>query len=98
MEVSPTMLLLSSVHSDAFLSAIGFLLILMFVPETKALSLEELDAVFSVSTRRHATYQLRQVPIWIKKHILHRKDVQEQEPLYEVTKDQQTFAPTAAAA
>ena len=70
----------------------------MFVPETKALSLEELDAVFSVSTRRHATYQLREVPIWIKKHILRRKDVPEQEPLYEVADDQKTYAPTAATA
>ena len=35
------------------------MLILLFVPETKALTLEELDQVFSVSTRKHASYQLK---------------------------------------
>jgi len=79
-------------------NAVGFLLILMFVPETKALSLEELDAVFSVSTRRHAKYQLRQAPLWFRKHVLRQKNVPEQEPLYEVADDQKTYAPTAAAA
>ncbi|CCA67930.1 related to myo-inositol transport protein ITR1 [Serendipita indica DSM 11827] len=80
-------------------NAIGFFIILLFVPETKALSLEELDAVFSVSTRRHAMYQLRQVPIFIRKHILRQKNVQEQPPLYEeVSNENKTFAPTAAAA
>lgn len=39
-------------------SAIGFVLILCFVPETKALSLEELDQVFSVPTKKHAAYQV----------------------------------------
>lgn len=38
-------------------------LILLFVPETKALTLEELDQVFSVSTRKHASYQIRNA-IW----------------------------------
>lgn len=38
---------------------IGWVLVLLFVPETKALTLEELDQVFSVSTRKHASYQLR---------------------------------------
>jgi hypothetical protein len=80
-------------------SAVGFFLILMFVPETKALSLEELDAVFSVSTRRHAAYQLRQVPIFFKKYVFRMKNVKEQPPLYEeVSNENKTFAPTAAAA
>ncbi|PYI04639.1 MFS sugar transporter [Aspergillus sclerotiicarbonarius CBS 121057] len=38
---------------------IGWFLVLLFVPETKELTLEELDQVFSVSTRKHAAYQLR---------------------------------------
>lgn len=42
--------------------------------QTKALSLEELDQVFSVPTHHHATYQLRQVPYWFGKNIL-RKNV-----------------------
>lgn len=32
------------------------------VPETKGLSLEELDQVFSVPTRKHASYHLKGVP------------------------------------
>lgn len=53
---------------------IGWLLILMFVPETKQLTLEELDQVFSVPTKKHAAYQLRQVPYFIKRYIFGRKD------------------------
>lgn len=59
----------------------GFVMILLFVPETKALSLEELDQVFSVPTRTHAAYQLRQVPYWLRKNIL-RQNVGPQEVLY----------------
>lgn len=40
-----------------------WLLILLFVPETKALTLEELDQVFSVSTRKHASYQVKNA-VW----------------------------------
>lgn len=46
---------------------VGTILVLCFLPETKELSLEELDQVFSVPTRRHAEYQLRQVPWFFKK-------------------------------
>ncbi|KAN0068909.1 Sugar transporter domain containing protein [Elaphomyces granulatus] len=42
---------------------IGWVLVLLFVPETKALTLEELDQVFSVPTRKHASYQLKNA-IW----------------------------------
>lgn len=38
------------------------------------MSLEELDQVFSVPTRKHATYQLRQVPWFIQKYLF-RRDV-----------------------
>lgn len=48
---------------------IGWFLILFFVPETKGYTLEELDAVFSVPTRKHAAYQWRQAGRWTKKHI-----------------------------
>ncbi|KIM32015.1 hypothetical protein M408DRAFT_21182 [Serendipita vermifera MAFF 305830] len=78
-------------------NVIGFILILLFVPETKSLSLEELDAVFSVSTRRHAIYQLRQIPIFIKKRVFFQKNVQEQEPLYDVSEDEKRYNATAAA-
>jgi hypothetical protein len=55
------------VLTAAISRVVGFMLILMFMPETKSLSLEELDAVFSVSTRHHAMYQLRQIPVWFRK-------------------------------
>ncbi|EXJ64697.1 hypothetical protein A1O7_01035 [Cladophialophora yegresii CBS 114405] len=38
-------------------------LILLFVPETQALTLEELDQVFSVSTRKHRSYQMKNA-VW----------------------------------
>ncbi|OJJ51343.1 hypothetical protein ASPZODRAFT_364370 [Penicilliopsis zonata CBS 506.65] len=52
---------------------IGWVLILLFVPETKALTLEELDQVFSVSTRKHAAYQLRNAAWHFRVWILRQK-------------------------
>ncbi|THV01101.1 hypothetical protein K435DRAFT_718319 [Dendrothele bispora CBS 962.96] len=63
-------------------NAFGFVVVLLFVPETKALSLEELDQVFSVPTHTHAVYQLKALPRNIKKHIFRMK-VKEVPPLYE---------------
>jgi hypothetical protein len=48
-------------------------LALFFIPETKALTLEELDQVFSVSTRKHAAHQWRQVPIWIQRNVFRNR-------------------------
>ncbi|KAL5340384.1 hypothetical protein BJX70DRAFT_396892 [Aspergillus crustosus] len=59
----------------------GWWLILMFVPETKGKTLEELDQVFSVSTKFHAKYGLRQIPYFFKRFLL-KKAVQK-EVLYE---------------
>ncbi|KAH9983618.1 hypothetical protein BJV74DRAFT_776813 [Russula compacta] len=61
---------------------VGFVAILLFVPETKALSLEELDQVFSVPTRTHAAYQIKALPHNIKKYIFRMK-VDPLPPLYE---------------
>ncbi|OJT05084.1 Major myo-inositol transporter IolT [Trametes pubescens] len=61
---------------------IGFLLVLLFLPETKALSLEELDQVFSVPTHVHASYQLKALPHNIKKYFFRMK-VDPLPPLYE---------------
>jgi len=63
-------------------NVIGFVLILLFVPETKSLSLEELDQVFSVPTRTHAAYQLKALPHNIKRYIFRMK-VEDLPPLYE---------------
>lgn len=53
---------------------IGFILILLFVPETKGLSLEELDQVFSVPTHVHAAYGIRQIGYFFRRYLL-RQDV-----------------------
>lgn len=58
----------------AGLNIIAFVLIFLFLPETKQRSLEELDYVFGVPTRTHARYQLTQVlPWWIRRYIFGRK-------------------------
>ena len=63
-------------------NVIGFVLILLFLPETKALSLEELDQVFSVPTRTHAAYQLKAASHYFQRYVLGRR-VDELPPLYE---------------
>ena len=63
-------------------SIVGFFAALLFVPETKALSLEELDQVFSVPTHVHAAYQLKALPRNIKRHFF-RMRVEPLPPLYE---------------
>ncbi|OQE28655.1 hypothetical protein PENSTE_c003G10139 [Penicillium steckii] len=60
---------------------VGWWLVLLFMPETKNKTLEELDQVFSVPTRFHARYGLRQIPYFFKRYLL-RKDVRP-EILYE---------------
>ncbi|KAI1783044.1 hypothetical protein LXA43DRAFT_977304 [Ganoderma leucocontextum] len=60
----------------------GFFAALLFVPETKALSLEELDQVFSVPTHTHAAYQIKAFGHSFNKHVLRRK-VGDMPPLYE---------------
>ncbi|KAL1953441.1 hypothetical protein VTO42DRAFT_2819 [Malbranchea cinnamomea] len=59
----------------AGLNVVAFILIFLFLPETKQRSLEELDYVFAVTTRAHAKYQLTKVLPWFfKRYILWRKD------------------------
>ncbi|KAH9814218.1 hypothetical protein DFH28DRAFT_895265 [Melampsora americana] len=60
---------------------IGWVLVFFFMPETKALTLEELDYVFSVPTAKHASYQIKNLSYWIKKNIL-RQRVEPLPPLY----------------
>ncbi|RPD60525.1 hypothetical protein L226DRAFT_387707 [Lentinus tigrinus ALCF2SS1-7] len=60
----------------------GFVMSLLFVPETKALSLEELDQVFSVPTRTHAAYQLKNAGRNFRRVVLRQK-VPKMPPLYE---------------
>ncbi|GLB37271.1 putative sugar (and other) transporter [Lyophyllum shimeji] len=65
---------------------VGFVAVLLFVPETKALTLEELDQVFAVPTHIHARYQLKALPHNIKRYIFRRK-VPDLPPLYEHEKN-----------
>jgi hypothetical protein len=58
-----------------------WVLILLFVPETKALTLEELDQVFNVSTRKHASYQVKNM-IWNIKTKVLRQRLDPLPPLY----------------
>ncbi|CAG8526431.1 unnamed protein product [Penicillium salamii] len=62
---------------------IGWWLVLLFMPETKGKTLEELDQVFSFPTRLHVGYGLRQVPYFVKRYLL-RKNVRP-ENLYDRT-------------
>lgn len=48
-------------------------LVLLFFPETKELTLEELDAVFSVPTHKQAIHGMKEPPYWINKYVLRRK-------------------------
>lgn len=57
-------------------NVIGFFLVLLFVPETKEKTLEELDEVFDVSLRRQAAYGLKQVPYFFKRFVFRRKGVE----------------------
>ncbi|KAK3703563.1 hypothetical protein LTR37_014410 [Vermiconidia calcicola] len=58
----------------AALNALAFVMIFLWLPETKQRSLEELDHVFAVTTRKHMHYQVYTVaPYWFKTQILRRK-------------------------
>ncbi|KAI7932983.1 hypothetical protein MJO29_017082 [Puccinia striiformis f. sp. tritici] len=62
---------------------IGWVAVFFTLPETKALTLEELDYVFSVPTAKHASYQVKNLMWCIKKYIL-RQPVKPLPPLYQL--------------
>jgi len=73
---------------------IGWFAVLLFLPETAKMSLEELDAAFSVPTRHHAAWGLRQPKYWWKRYVL-RQNVQF-EPVFELDPAvEKTFVETA---
>ncbi|KAK3713947.1 hypothetical protein LTR37_008197 [Vermiconidia calcicola] len=55
-------------------NVVGWWGVLTLLPETKERSLEELDAVFSVSTHRQVAHGLKQIP-WFIQRYLFRRDV-----------------------
>lgn len=61
----------------------GFVYAYFFLPETKALTLEELDTVFDVGNRQFSAYYRKKLPWYMKKHIL-RQNVAPMEPLFEL--------------
>lgn len=60
---------------------VGFFLALWLLPETKGLTLEELDRVFDVPIYKHASYQNRALWNNIERYVL-RRNVPEIAPLY----------------
>lgn len=65
------------------LNVTAFVMIFLWVPETKQRTLEELDYIFGVPTRMHMRYQMFQVlPWWINRYIF-RRNVH-LEPLYKL--------------
>jgi hypothetical protein len=65
------------------LNVTAFFMIYLWVPETKQRTLEELDYIFAVPTRKHMSYQCFKVlPWWTQRYIL-RRDVK-LEPLYKL--------------
>lgn len=60
---------------------IGFFLVLWFLPETKGLTLEELDEVFGVSLRKHAHYRTKEL-IYNIRRVVFRQNPTPLPPLY----------------
>ena len=64
------------------LNILAAVMIFLALPETKQRTLEELDYIFAVPTRRHAAYQVRTwAPWFVRRYVLWRKDAV-LEPLY----------------
>ncbi|KAB8606257.1 hypothetical protein FH972_025886 [Carpinus fangiana] len=61
---------------------VGWFLVLLFLPETKELTLEELDQVFSVPTWKHASYQIKSAIWHFKRYALFQKNLPELPPFY----------------
>ena len=66
----------------AGLNVLAFVMIFMFVPETKQRTLEELDYVFAVPTRKNIHYHVtKTIPHWIQRYVFFNKN-HKLEPLY----------------
>ncbi|KAL9711736.1 hypothetical protein Ac2012v2_004808 [Leucoagaricus gongylophorus] len=64
-------------------NVLALIMIFLFMPETQQRTLEELDYVFAVPTRKHTMYQVTKfLPYWIKRWIFFQSDAK-LEPLYD---------------
>jgi hypothetical protein len=63
----------------------GWVFAYFLLPETKNLTLEELDNVFNVGNRQHAKYYIEKLPWYANKFL--RRDVPPFEPLYQFADD-----------
>lgn len=64
----------------------GWVYCYFLLPETKNLTLEELDTVFNVGNREHFAYYRNKLPWYIQKNVM-RKDVEPRPPLFEFGND-----------
>ncbi|KAF4301697.1 Sugar/inositol transporter [Botryosphaeria dothidea] len=70
----------------AGLNVVALVMIFLFVPETKQRTLEELDYIFAVPSRKFIKYQTtKALPWWIKRWVLFQKNAK-LEPLYHFDK------------
>ncbi|KAI1619771.1 MFS transporter [Exophiala viscosa] len=67
----------------AVLNILALVLVFLFVPETKQKTLDELDGVFSVSTRTFVKYQTTEyLPWFAKRYILRQKEAELKPPAF----------------
>lgn len=81
----------------AALNLIAWFMIFAFVRETKQLTLEEIDQVFSVPTKTFLNYELTTwLPWFIKRHLLFQKSTPKPAPIIEKASwHDQDVTPTA---
>jgi len=61
----------------AALNVLAFVLVFLFVPETRMKTLDELDQVFAIPTRRFVRYQVGEyAPWWVRRYVLGQRKVE----------------------
>jgi len=71
----------------AGLNVLAFIMIIFWVPETKNLTLEEMDFVFDIPTSKFAAYQVKHaIPYWFKRYVFFNKSAKLQ-PLIHTRED-----------
>jgi hypothetical protein len=74
----------------AGLDAVAFVLVWLLVPGTaEVTTLEEMNYVFGVPTKRHIQYQIYTVLPWIRDCILHPRRAVQPDPLYQWERQRQ---------